>query len=439
LLVHFISLGCDKNLVDSEIMLGILSAAGHTITDEEQRAEVIVINTCGFIAEASQESVETILRMARNKRGSCKALVVTGCMAERYKEEIFKEIPEVDAVVGVGDFEEISRAIDKVCEGGKHKFVSGRIQPPADENILKRMVSTPPYMAYLKIAEGCDNRCAYCAIPSIRGPYRSRPLDSLLAEARGLAAGGVRELVLVAQDTALYGADLGAPALPLLLARLAEIDGLAWLRVMYCYPEHITDELITELRDNPKVCRYLDIPVQHSEDAVLKRMKRASSKDGLRGIIGRLRRAMPDIALRTTLMVGFPGETAGDFSALLDFMAEIQFDRLGVFEYSREDGTEAASMSGQISASVKRKRKNAAMRLQMDISAQKNKHLIAKTMDVIVDGKLPDVYCGRTYRDAYEVDGMVFFESAEELMSGEFVTVRVTGASQYDLTGEILR
>ncbi|MCL2698994.1 MAG: 30S ribosomal protein S12 methylthiotransferase RimO, partial [Defluviitaleaceae bacterium] len=388
-------------------------------------------NTCGFIADATNESVEAILSLADYKNRRCKRLIAAGCVAKRYSAEILDEIPELDAIITPGEYKAI---VSVVAGDAAPDGISGA----ADEaDYLKRIPATPAHFAYLKIAEGCDNCCAYCAIPSIRGRYVSRGIDGLIAEAERLTERGVKELILVAQDTALYGKDLyGKPHLHVLLRRLSEIEGIIRLRIMYCYPEHITDELISEMRVNPKICRYLDMPVQHGSPAVLKRMGRQGTD--IRKTVAGLRAAMPDIVLRTSIIVGFPGETEEEFSELLRFVEDIRFDRLGVFAYSREDGTPAAKMKGQIKKAVKDRRREQVMRLQQRISAENCEAQLGKELDILVDGYLPDdgVYCGRSYMDSYEVDGMVFFESPRELMAGDLCRVRITGGSEYDLRGE---
>ncbi len=444
--VYFVSLGCDKNLVDSEIMLGIINEEGYKITQAAEEANVIIINTCGFIADANSEGVETILQMAEYKKsGNCKAIIVTGCMAQRYKEEIFKELPEVDAIVGVGDFEEIGRVIKEAelasKDGKKISIINDNNKTLKEESRLKRIISTPSYFAYLKIAEGCDNLCTYCTIPSIRGNYRSRKIESILEEAEILVQKGVKEIILVAQDTSLYGTDIyNENMLHTLLQKLSEIEGLSWIRLMYCYPEHITEQTINEMSSNNKVCKYIDMPIQHSDDNVLKRMGRKSTNNQLLNVIQKLRSKMSDIIIRTTLIVGFPGETEEEFENLYNFVKDVRFDRLGVFEYSQEEGTPAAKMKNQIDKQVKSRRKDDIMRIQMDISHEKSNNLIGKIFKVIVDGKLPeeDVYCGRSYMDCYDIDGMVFFESDDELIAGDFVTVKITKASDYDLIGEVI-
>ena len=439
MLIHFVSLGCDKNLVDSEIMLGILCREGHTITYDAGLAEAIVVNTCGFIADATEEGIETILELARYKQeGNCKTLIVTGCMAQRYKEDILKELPEVDAVVGSGDFEAIGKVLAQT-QVGLCLVTEKRL----DESLGKqRLLSGPGYFSYLKIAEGCNHFCTYCTIPAIRGKYRSRPLESLAEETKTLAAQGVKELVLVAQDTSLYGIDIyGSQKLHELLRVLSQVDGIEWIRLMYCYPDHITDELINEIANNPKVCHYIDMPIQHSHENILLKMNRGGRRP-IPDIIKKLREKIPDIVLRSTIMVGFPGEGAEEFKHLLRFMVDMQFDRLGAFMYSKEEGTKAYDFANQVPYEVKQKRLRAVMSLQKKISAGKSRTKEGQVFKVIVDGKLPDdnIYCGRTYMDCYELDGMVFFKDSlniQEWMAGDFVDVLITGSSAYDLIGEI--
>ena len=437
--IHLVSLGCDKNLVDSEFMLGLIQNEGYILTSLPEEAQVIIINTCGFIMDATQESIDTILEMSSYKEeGSCKALIVTGCMAQRYRDEIFDQLPEVDAVVGVGDYDAIGQVIRDAAAGEKVKLVSEKGASAGFSG--KRVLTSPSHFAYLKIAEGCDNHCTYCTIPSIRGAYRSRILESLLEESVSLVRQGVQELILVAQDTSLYGKDLyGEPRLHELLSRLSQISDLVWIRVLYCYPEHIYPDLIQEIARNPKVCKYLDIPVQHSEDKILKLMGRKSSREKLSGIIKNLRESVPGIALRTTLIVGFPGETKDDFKGLKDFVTNVGFDKLGAFAYSREEGTPAAKLPGQVDDKEKQRRYDEIMLLQQKISNEKNSKKHGEVIEVMVDGYLPDneVYCGRSQGDCYEIDGMVYFPCDYQLNSGDLVKVKITGHSDYDLYGEI--
>lgn len=438
--ILFISLGCDKNLVDSEVMLGLLHKAGFALTDDEREADVIVVNSCCFIGDAKEESINTILDMARYKEiGVCKALVVTGCLAERYKEEVLTEMPEVDAVVGTSSYDHIVEVVQSVLEHHIHTqtFESIDITPTRTAN---RLVTTGGHYAFLKIAEGCDKHCTYCVIPQVRGHYRSVPMEDLLAEARSLVDGGVKELILVAQETTLYGVDLyGEKTLPKLLRELAKIPGLVWIRIQYCYPEEITDELIQTIREEIKVCSYLDIPIQHASDSILKRMGRRTTESAIREMIAKLRREIPDLALRTTLISGFPGETEEDHETLMRFIDDMEFDRLGVFTYSQEEDTPAAAMEYQIPEEVKEERRAEAMELQQEISLEKCQDMIGRTVLVMIEGKVADenAYVGRTYRDAPGVDGYIFINTDQELMSGDFVHARVTGALEYDLMGEL--
>lgn len=450
--VLFISLGCDKNLVDSEKMLGLLSESGYTIVEDEAEADAIVINTCCFIHDAKEESIETILEMASWKeKGRLQALVITGCLAQRYKDEIAAELPEVDAVIGTSGYTEIVPVLDKLLKvsGTEEAQTDGEcplvycpsidLLPPSLPD--KRMVTTGAYTAYLKIAEGCNKRCTYCVIPYIRGRYRSFPVEDLLKEAERLVAEGARELILIAQETTVYGVDLyGRKMLPELLRKLCRLEGLDWIRILYCYPEEITDELIQVMKEEKKVCHYLDIPIQHSEDAILKRMGRRTNRAELTALIEKLRKEIPDIILRTTLITGFPGETEEDFAQMAAFVEEMQFDRLGVFTYSPEEGTKAAVMEDQIDEEVKEARRDHIMELQQDISAAAASAMVGREMSVLIEGYLyeEDIYVGRTYMDAPKVDGNVFVRSEEEMISGDIVPVRITGASEYDLMGDVI-
>lgn len=435
----FISLGCDKNLVDTEIMLGILTKAGYELTDDETKADVIVINTCCFINDAKEESVNTILEMAEYKKaGSCKALIVSGCLAERYKQEIIDEIEEVDAIIGTSSIDSILEAVDKSLEGAGYQRFESIDRLPKHES--GRIVTTGGHYAHLKIAEGCNKRCTYCIIPKVRGNYRSVPIEELIKEAEELAEQGVKELILVAQETTMYGIDLyKEKSLPRLLHELCKIPGIYWIRIQYCYPEEITDELIQTIKAEPKICSYLDLPIQHANDDILKAMGRRTSKSELKDRINRLRREIPDIALRTTLITGFPGETDKQHEELMEFIDEMEFDRLGVFTYSPEENTKAAGMPGQIEESVKEDRRAELMELQQDIALDKGEEMIGRILTIMIEGKVADenAYVGRTYKDAPNVDGYIFVNTDEELMSGDFVNVRVTGALEYDLIGEI--
>ena len=437
-----ISLGCDKNLVDTEKMLGLLSGSGITFTDDEELADVILVNTCCFIGDAKEESVNTILDMARYKKEGClKALLVAGCLAQRYKQEILDEIPEVDAILGTTSYEEVAKVLEQVLEGkeGTHVSVFHDLSElPGAET--RRVVTTGGHYAFLKIAEGCDKRCTYCIIPYLRGPYRSVPMERLLSEARQLAEGGVRELILVAQETTLYGKDLyGEKCLPRLLKELAAIPGIQWIRIQYCYPEEITDELIHTIRTEEKVCNYLDIPIQHASNRILKRMGRRTNKEELKERIGKLRQEIPDIALRTTLISGFPGETESDHEELMDFVNEMEFERLGVFAYSAEEDTPAYSYPDQVPEELKEERRDEIMELQQDIAFEHCENMVGRVLTVLIEGKVVDeaAYVGRTYMDAPNVDGLIFVNGDVELMSGDFVRVKVTGAAEYDLIGEV--
>ena len=437
--ILFISLGCDKNLVDSEHMSGLLSKAGYEFTDDETQADVMVINTCCFIHDAKEESIQTILDMARYKEeGRLKALVVTGCLAQRYKQEIIDEIPEVDVVLGTTSYDKIVEAVEEALEGKSEVELADINALPLPET--KRLVTTGGHYAYLKIAEGCDKHCTYCIIPKVRGNYRSVPMESLIKEAKELADKGVRELILVAQETTLYGVDLyGKKELPRLLHELAQIPGIYWIRILYCYPEEITDELIDAIAAEPKVCNYLDIPIQHASDNVLKRMGRRTNQAELRTIIGKLREKIPDICLRTTLISGFPGETQEDFEELYRFVNEMEFDRLGVFPYSQEEDTPAATMEDQVPQEVKEFRRDELMELQQAIAFDKAEDMVGRILTVMIEGKVADeeTYVARTYRDAPNVDGYLFVNTSANLMTGDFVKVLVTDSNEYDLIGEI--
>lgn len=435
----FISLGCDKNLVDSEEMLGLLCRRGYEVTDDETEADVIVINTCCFIHDAKEESIDTILEMAGYRRnGPCRALLVTGCLAQRYREEIRREIPEVDAVLGITAIDEIADALDSCLSGNPYESYPDINRLPLIRE--ERILTTGGHYGFLKIAEGCDKHCTYCIIPSLRGRYRSVPMERLLEQASAMAEQGVRELVIVAQETTLYGVDLyGEKSLHILLRRLCEIPGLVWIRVLYCYPEEIYDELIDTIAEEKKICHYLDLPIQHASDRILKRMGRRTSRAQLTGLVEKLRERIPDIILRTTLITGFPGETEADHQELMEFVDTMEFDRLGVFTYSREEDTPAADMPEQIEESVKEARQAELMELQQEISLEKGQDMIGRKLLVMIEGKVADenAYVGRTYGDAPKVDGYIFVQTGELLMSGDFVQVRVTGALEYDLIGEI--
>lgn len=437
--VLFVSLGCDKNLVDSEMMLGMLEDGGYVFTDDETEAEAAVVNTCCFIGDAKEESIHTILELAGLKKsGLLKALVVTGCLAERYREEIRKEIEEVDAVLGTTAFDRIVQTLDQVFAGSAQDQYDAPDRKPLTDR--KRLLTTGGHFAYLKIAEGCDKNCTYCIIPKVRGPYRSVPMESLLGEAETLAAQGVKELILVAQETTVYGVDLyGRKALPELLRKLCRIDGLVWIRLLYCYPEEIDEELIRVIKEEEKICHYLDLPIQHASDAVLRRMGRRTDQRELTQIVSHLREEIPDICLRTTLISGFPGETKQDHEELLAFVKKLRFDRLGVFPYSKEEDTAAARMPGQLGKKVKNARRDEIMALQQQIAFDKAAELEGRILPVMIEGKVADedVYVARTYRDAPDVDGLLFCHTNRELMTGDFVQVRVTGSYEYDLMGEL--
>ena len=438
--VLFISLGCDKNLVDSEFMLGKLTQHKFTVTDDETQADVIVVNTCCFIHDAKEESIQSILDMAQYRTaGSCKALIVCGCLAERYRDEILKEIPEVDAVLGTNSTEQICDAIEKVLLGNKYEAYEPLTGIETHE--AKRSVSTGGHYAHLKIAEGCSKHCTYCIIPSIRGDFRSVPMEEILSQARDLAEAGVKELILVAQETTLYGIDLyGKKSLHILLNELNKIPGIYWIRLMYCYPEEIYDELIEAIRDNEKVCHYIDMPIQHINSDILKRMGRKTNREMLEEKIAALRAAIPDIAIRTTLICGFPGETQEQHEELMEFLNETEFDRLGAFTYSPEENTPAATFDNQVEESVKEDWQADVMELQEEIILDKNETMIGQEILVMIEGKVADenAYVGRSYRDAPDIDGLVFVNTDEELVSGDFAKVRITGAYEYDLIGELI-
>lgn len=438
--ILFISLGCDKNLVDSEVMLGLLDAKGYQIVDDETQADIIVINTCCFVHDAKEESIQTILEMAEYKtEGRLKALIVTGCLAQRYRQEIIDEIPEVDAVLGTTAYDKIVEAVEEALAGAGHvELENVNVLPLVD---TKRLVTTGGHYAYMKIAEGCDKHCTYCIIPKLRGNYRSVPMERLIQEAKDLAEQGVKELILVAQETTLYGKDIyGEKSLHKLLRELCKVDGIRWIRILYCYPEEIDDNLIQVMKEEKKLCHYLDLPIQHANDEILKRMGRRTSKAQLEEIIGKLKREIPDITLRTTLITGFPGETEEQHEELKAFVDEMEFDRLGVFTYSLEEDTPAAEMPDQIPEEVKEDRQAEIMELQQEIAFAQAEDMIGEEVLVMIEGKVADenAYVGRTYKDAPGVDGLIFINTDEELMSGDFARVKVTGAVEYDLIGELL-
>ena len=438
--ILFISLGCDKNLVDSEVMLGILADRGFEMTDTEDDADIIIINTCCFINDAKEESINTILEMAEYKKtGPCKALIVTGCLAQRYKQEIVDEIPEVDAVIGTSKYDEIFDAVDQALKGSHFLDVDDLDRLPSVPG--KRILTTGGHYAHLKIAEGCDKHCTYCIIPKIRGNYRSVPMEQLLAEAASLAEQGVKELILVAQETTLYGVDLyGKKSLHILLKELAKIKGIRWIRILYCYPEEIYPELIETIKNEKKVCHYLDMPIQHASDAILKRMGRRTTKAQLKETVSLLRNEIPDIVLRTTLIAGFPGETQEQHEELMEFVDEMEFERLGVFAYSPEENTPAASMPDQIPEEIKEERRDAILELQQEIAFDKAADMVGRTLYAMIEGKVADepAYVARTYADSPDIDGYVFVNTGEMLMSGDFVKVKITGSAEYDLIGELV-
>lgn len=438
--ILFVSLGCDKNLVDSEVMLNLLKEHGYNITNDEQEADAAVINTCCFIHDAKEESINTILELAELKKTArLQALVITGCLAQRYQDEIQTELPEVDAILGSTNIDDIVSVVDAALHG-KRIVCCKDIQylPP---HMTQRTVTTGTAMAYLKIAEGCSKRCTYCIIPYLRGNYRSIPMEDILETAETLAGEGYQELVLVAQETTVYGQDLyGEKRLPELLHRLCGLDGIRWIRLLYCYPEEITDELIQTIAKEEKVCHYIDMPIQHSEDIILRAMGRRTSQSQIRSVVQRLRQAVPDMVIRTTLITGFPGETKEQHEALLDFVDEMEFERLGVFPYSPEEGTRAAEYENQIEEDIKQQRQKEIMELQQEISWELNQNMIGKQLEVLIEGYLyeENVYLGRSYREAPGVDGYIFVSSEEELISGSMVSVRITDANEYDLIGEVI-
>jgi len=437
--VYLTSLGCDKNLVDGEVMLDILAGAGHEIVGDGAEADVVIVNTCSFIKSATEESIETVLELSGSKKKNRHArLIVTGCMAERYGAEIFNELPEVDAVAGTRDYESIADIVDRLAGGETNiSELSGK-----NTGLRRgRLLCVPNHSASLKIAEGCDNRCTYCVIPRLRGGYVSRDMEGLIREARSLAETGTTEIALVAQDTTMYGTDLyGERRLPELINKLSEIDGVGWIRVLYAYPERVTPALIDTIANNPKVCDYIDMPVQHADDGILKHMNRRTTRASLEETIDQLREKIPDICIRSTVMTGFPGESEEAFENLLSFIKKIKFDRLGAFAYSREEGTPAYKLPGQLSAKIKNRRKDECLKIQREISRVKMKDAVGKELRVIVDGRLADenIYCGRSYMDSPGVDGTVFFPSGPELISGSFVNLKITGSSDYDLYGELI-
>lgn len=437
--LFFVSLGCDKNLVDSEKMLALLTAHEIEITDEPETAEIIIVNTCGFIHDAKEESIETILEMAQyKKQGKCLSLIMTGCLAQRYAEEIQQEIPEVDAVVGTTAYDQIFEVVQSSLQGKRICTLADVDYLP--QNLTGRVKTSAGHTSYLKIAEGCNKRCTYCIIPRLRGNYRSVPIEELLAEAEQLAAEGTKELIVIAQETTVYGMDIyGHKALPELLVKLCRIEGIQWIRLLYCYPEEITEELLQTMKKEPKICHYLDLPVQHCNDDILKRMGRKTNKADLVKKIEQIREILPDVTLRTTLISGFPGETQSQHEECVDFVSQMQFERLGVFPYSPEEGTPAAEYENQVEEEVKHTWADEIMEAEQHVIFRQNENMIRKKLQVLVDGFLPEdgVYVGRTYRDAPDIDGCVFIEAPYEIVSGTLLMVQVTDARGYDLIGEI--
>lgn len=438
--ILFVSLGCDKNLVDSEVMLGMLKERGYTFTDDQTQADAAVVNTCCFINDAKEESIQTILELAELKKtGQLKALIVAGCLAQRYQAEIQKEIEEVDAIIGTTALERVVETLDEVLDGKGENHLEALDKAPLGGK--ERVLTTGGYFSYLKIAEGCNKHCTYCIIPKVRGEYRSVPMELLLDEARQLAGKGIKELILVAQETTLYGMDLyGEKKLPELLDRLCEIEGLIWIRIMYCYPEEITQELIDVMKRHPKICHYLDIPIQSGSDRILKLMGRRTDTAQIEALVDHLREEIPDICIRTTFITGFPTETEEDFTETMEFINRMEFDRLGAFTYSPEEGTPAAVMDGQVEEEIKLRRQQEMMELQQEIAFEAAENMKGRELTVMIEGKLAeeDVYVARTYKDAPSVDGYLFVDTDWSLMSGDFVKVRVTGANEYDLIGEII-
>lgn len=438
--IGMVSLGCPKNQTDAEIMLGLLVEKGHKIETEPKNAEVIIVNTCGFITPAKQESIDTILEMAKYKtEGACKLLIATGCLSERYHSEMEAELPEVDAIVGAGDFDKIVEIIEK-CENGESVCLWGHQDYSLPEG-LPRILSTPFYSAYLKIADGCDNNCTYCAIPKIRGHYKSRKIEDIVAEAKALADNGVRELILIAQDTTRYGIDLyGEFSLDKLLTELCKIEKVHWIRVHYFYAEAITDSLIKVMADNKKICNYIDMPLQHINDDILRRMARRTNRKQITERIAHIRSLLPDVTIRTSIIAGFPGETEEQFEELCEYLKEARLDRVGVFAYSEEEGTPAAEFDNKVSEEDKERRKDALMEIQQKISLEKNKEKIGKTIEVLCEGydESNFMYYGRSYADSIEVDGTVYFAAEDEVNIGDFVSAEILDADEYDLTGKVI-
>ncbi|WP_294797815.1 30S ribosomal protein S12 methylthiotransferase RimO [uncultured Eubacterium sp.] len=433
--VGMISLGCPKNQVDGEALLAKLAAAGYQIVNEIENSDVMIVNTCGFIEDAKREAIDTILEVAQYKEaGVISALVVTGCLAERYQDEILKEMPEVDAVIGIGANADIVKVCDKALCGIQTSNYPNKCYLPIDD---ERLLSTPSHWAYLKIAEGCDNRCSYCAIPGIRGKFRSRKIESVVDEAKSLVNRGVKEIILVAQDTTKYGQDLyGEYSLDKLLKELVKIDGLEWIRLFYCYPQRITDSLIEVIANEEKVCNYIDIPLQHSDTAVLKNMNRVGDGNDYRVLLDKMRKAIPDLALRTTFMVGFPGETDEQFENLCDFVKDMKFDKMGCFTFSPEEDTPAFDMDNQIDEDVKKRRQEVLMNAQYSITEASNKSRVGNVYKVIIDSFADGKYIGRSYMDSPEIDSGIIFTSNKKLNIGDFVNVKITDFDGYDLIGE---
>ncbi len=433
--IGFVSLGCNKNLCDTENMMGLIVEAGFTLTPNPSEAEVIVVNTCGFIESAKQESIDAILEMAQYKKDKCRLLVVCGCLAQRYPNEIRESLPEVDVIIGTTAFTKISQAVKEGLSGNKQEYIES--VDKAEEENLPRIRTTPHYSAYLKIAEGCDNRCTYCAIPYIRGKYRSRKIENILAEARALCDDGVRELIIVAQDTTRYGIDIyGEKKISQLLTKLCSIEKLEWVRLHYSYPEEIDDKLIDTIKNEDKIVKYLDIPVQHGCDSVLRRMGRGTDRKSIEKLIKKLRSAIPNITLRTSIIAGFPGETEEEFSELCDFLETVRFDRTGVFAFSCEEGTPAAKLKGQLAENVKEERRDKVMTLCQKISKQRNENMIGKTLKVITEGFEDNLYYGRSDGESIEIDPKIYFGAHRELAAGDFVYVTIKAADEYDLYGE---
>ncbi len=433
--IGFVSLGCNKNLCDTENMMGILAENGFELTPHPEEAEVIVVNTCGFIESAKQESIDTILEMAQYKEKNCSLLVVCGCLAQRYPGEIRESLPEVDIIIGTTAFSKIAEAVNEGLKGNNTEYIES-IDKPEEEN-LPRIRTTPEYTAYLKIAEGCDNRCTYCAIPYIRGKYRSRSMEAVLAEAKALCDDGVKEIIVVAQDTTRYGIDLyGEKKISQLLHELCKIENLSWVRVHYCYPEELDDKLIRTIKEEPKIVKYLDIPVQHGCDSVLKRMGRKTDRKSIEKLVKKLRHEIPDITLRTSIIAGFPGETEDDFNELCEFLESVRFDRTGVFAFSCEEGTPAAKLKDQLPEAVKEARRDAVMELCQKISRERNEKMIGKTLTVITEGFEDNLYYGRSGGESIEIDPKIYFGAHRELFAGDFVKVTIKAADEYDLYGE---